>query len=187
MRARAEGRARSGFSRCLRAVGAVLQWIPRRWAWIPVLGWMGLIFHLSSRPAPDWGGPGSVASVLRNSGHALEYGVLALFSALLLPRKLGWPDVDGRRYLTLVALIFLFAASDEWHQQSTSHRDGSACDALTDVTGASLTLAAIVFAGGARASEEKLARVFLFGLPAVLLAGAIATYLPRCLPNLPWL
>jgi VanZ family protein len=175
------------FARSLRAIGDELQRIPRRWAWIPMLAWMSLIFYLSSRPAPDIGGPSSVASVLRNSAHALEYGMLALLSALLVPRNLGWPDLDKRRYLTLVGLIALYAASDEWHQSFTPHRDASACDVLTDVVGTALTLGAIVYAGGSRASERKLARIFLFGLPAVLLAGAIASYLPGLLPGVPWL
>jgi VanZ family protein len=183
-------RAREGpgsFARSLRAIGDVLQRIPRRWAWIPLLSWMSLIFYLSSRPVPDLGGHGSVASVLRNSAHAVEFGMLALLSALVVPRKLGWPDLDKRRYLTLLVLIALYAASDEFHQSFTPHRDASACDVLTDVVGASLTLGAIFYAGGPRASEEKLARIFLYGLPGVLLAGAIATYLPGLLPGVPWL
>jgi len=187
MRAQAEGRGANGFSGALRAIGAVLQWIPRRWAWIPLLCWMGLIFHLSSRAAPDLGGTGSVASWLRNCAHAVEYGMLALWSALIVPRARGWPDIDKRRYALMLALIVFYAATDEWHQSITPHRDASVCDVLTDTVGAAATLSAIVSAGGARASDEKLVWTFAFGLLAVMLAGALATYLPALLPGLPWL
>jgi VanZ family protein len=187
MHSRLEGSTESRLSGGLRAVGALLQRIPRRWAWIPVLGWMALIFHLSSRPSPDLGGPGSVASWGRNCAHAVEYGMLALLSALCLPRAQGWPDIDKRRFLTLLALIVLWAASDEWHQSLTPHRDASVCDALTDAVGAAATLSTIAFAGGSRASDEKLVRALFFGLSAVLLAGALATFLPALFPSLDWL
>jgi len=110
--------------------------------------------------------------------------VLALWATLILPRQRGWPDVDKRRYVVLVALIFLYAVSDEWHQSLTPHRDASACDVFTDVVGASLTAAAIAFAGGPRASDRNLARVFLFGIPLVFAAGALATFGPTLLADL---
>jgi hypothetical protein len=148
---------------------------------------MAYIFRLSSQPAPDWGGPGKVANVLRNSGHALEFGVLALLCALVLPRDPDWPRIDKRNYVKVLIFILLFAISDEYHQHFTEHRDASACDVLTDMVGAACTLTAIVFAGGRWSSEEKLARIFYFGIPAVLLAGAIATFLPHFVPGIPWL
>jgi VanZ family protein len=170
-------RAIGSLARVLRAIGAGLQRIPRAWAWIPVLAWAGLIFFLSSRPAPHLGGaPNLVGGWLTNSAHGVEYGMLALWSALLVRRRVGWPDLDRRAFTALVVAIALYAASDEWHQSFTPHRDASVCDVITDVVGAACTLAAIAFAGGARASDEKLARVFAYGIPAVLLAGALATF-----------
>jgi VanZ family protein len=161
--------------------------IPRRWAWIPLVLWMAVIFRLSAQPAPDWGGPSSAASVFRNSGHALEYGVLALLAALVLPRDPDWPRIDKRTYTMVLLLIVLFAISDEYHQHFTPHRDASACDVLTDTVGAACTLSAIVFAGGRSASEERLARIFYLGIPAVLLAGTIATFVPSLVPWITWL
>jgi VanZ family protein len=151
--------------------------MPRAVAWIPLLAWAGLIFYLSSRPAPQlMGEPSIVGGWLTNSAHGVEYGMLALLSALVVPRHAGWPDIDARRFRILIVLIALYAASDEWHQSFTPHRDASVCDVITDVVGASLTLGAIVFAGGARASDAKLARIFVYGIPLVLLAGALATF-----------
>jgi VanZ family protein len=167
----------SRLARTLRAIGAVLQKMPRPVAWIPLLAWCGVIFYLSSQSPPHPGGePSLVGGWLTNSAHGVEYGMLALLSALVVPRRAGWPDIDTRRFRILIVALALYAASDEWHQKFTPHRDASVCDVITDVVGASLTLGAVVYAGGERASDEKLARIFTYGIPLVLLAGALATF-----------
>ncbi len=160
--------------RVLRAIGAALLRIPRERAIVPVLLWAGVIFFMSSRPAPSLGGAGEFAGVLGNFAHALEYGVFAVFLALLAPRAAGWVDLRPRAVATILAVVLLYAASDEWHQSFTPHRDASVFDVLTDLTGASATLACIA-ALGRRDAGRALGIRFALGLLASLAAAALAT------------
>jgi len=162
-------------ARTLRAIGAVLLRIPRGRAIVPVLLWAGLIFFMSSRPAPSLPGVGQFAGVLANFAHALEYGVFAVFLALLAPRAQGWVELRPRTALLILAGVLLYAASDEWHQSFTPHRDASVFDVLTDFTGASATLACIA-ALGRRDAGRAFGIAFALGLLASLAAAALATY-----------
>jgi hypothetical protein len=89
--------------------------------------------------------------------------------------------------MALCALVvFLWGASDEWHQSFTPGRDASVCDILTDFAGG--VSAAILL----RAAEEGAARARMVGLVALAvlacaLAALIATLLPATRPDLPWL
>lgn len=139
--------------------------------WLPVLGWMGLIFVGSADPAsgphsssilgpvvrwlfPDIS-PDSLETVLlwlRKCGHLAEYAILAI----LLWRALCWRSEQAHRpwrWPTVglaLALAALYAASDEFHQTFVPTRVGCVRDVLIDTCGAALGLA------------------FLLGLSAVL-------------------
>jgi hypothetical protein len=167
--------------RVLRKVGGTLLGIPRRWACVPLIAWAGLIYFMSSRPAPTLGGVGALGGVLENFGHALEYGVFAVWFALAAPRRAGWVHLGPRSFSAILLAVLLYAASDEWHQAFTPHRDSSAFDVLTDFVGASATLACIAAIGRQRGAGKALGIRFALGLLACLLAATLAAHGPKLL------
>ncbi len=102
---------------------------------VPPVLYMGLIFFMSSRPAPEffqgwplyWG---------MKSLHLCEYGMLALLWVVAL---LYGTTLPLRRLYPLgVLLTFLWGVSDEWHQAFVPGRTAQLTDVLTDLTAAVL-------------------------------------------------
>jgi VanZ family protein len=147
---------------------------------VPVLAWASLIFFLSSRPAPSFGGAGPLGGVFENFGHALEYGVFAVCLALLAPRRRDergeWVDLHVRASAAILLFVSLYAASDEWHQSFVPDRDASAFDVLTDVVGACSTIACIAAIGRRAGAGWALGLRFAVGILACLASAALATY-----------
>ena len=175
------------FAAGLRAVGSALARIPRAWALGPVLGWAYVIWTLSSLPPTVTGSSEPWHSVLSNFAHALEYGVLALWLALLAPRRAGWPDLAPRVCARLVAVVLVYALSDEIHQSFTPGRDASVFDLLTDVLGGAFTLRVIASVGGPRAAPHELPGLFAWGILACLASALLASHVPEMFPALGWL
>lgn len=112
--------------------------IKRLSCFLPPLLYMGLIFFLSSRPAPEflrdwplyWG---------MKTLHLVEYAGLAGLWVLALGRGTG---LARRHLLPLSALLtFLWGVSDEFHQAFVPGRSARLTDALTDL------MAAVAFVG----------------------------------------
>jgi VanZ family protein len=154
--------------------------VPRRWGFVPVLLWAGSLFFLSSRPAPSIGGGGAVGGLIENFGHALLYGVFAVCLALLVPRMRDergeWVVLRPGTTAAILAFVLLYAASDEWHQSFVPERDASVYDVITDLVGASATLACIAAIGSRKRPGRTLALRFVVGLAACLGAAALATF-----------
>jgi VanZ family protein len=133
--------------------------------WLPVLLWMALIFTASSdthseqrssrliEPLLHWLFPHmpqkeieEIHFLCRKCAHLTEYAVLAL----LLWRALhatknelpqwSWPKVGG----TLL-LVFLYAATDEFHQSFVPTRTPMVRDVFIDTAGGALGLLALWF------------------------------------------
>jgi len=133
--------------------------------WLPVLLWMALIFTASSdahsyehssrivEPILHWlfpnmsqAGVHEIHHVLRKCCHVVEYAVFAL----LLWRALhvsgdnlpawSWPKVGG----TLL-LVFLYAATDEFHQIFVPTRTPRVLDVFIDTAGGAIGLLALWF------------------------------------------
>lgn len=159
----------------LRRAGRVLQRIARPLALLLVAAWMALIWWLSSRP-----GGGSSHSLfmhwLWNSAHAPLFGMLALWSALVLPRAEGWPELSRRHVVLVLCFVLAAAGLDELHQSHTPGRDMSGLDILTDLVGASCTLAVIAYVGDGRADERGLWRRLGSGLLLCAFAGLLAAF-----------
>jgi VanZ family protein len=129
--------------------------------WLPVLVWMAVIFtascdrgsfqHSSRIVAPfvRWLWPQvspetlhTIVLCVRKCGHLTEYAVLAL----LLWR--AWRPADPpeeapwrwSRAGLVLALVALYAASDEFHQAFVPTREASVKDVLIDLFGAALAL-----------------------------------------------
>jgi hypothetical protein len=171
----------------LRRAGEALLAIPRRWSWIPVGLWLFVIWYASAQPPSAIGTAGAAGGVVGNFAHALEYGVLALWLALCVPRRAGWPDLAPRTRAVLLALVVAYALSDEWHQSLTPDRDASLFDVLTDAVGAGLTLAVIAAAAGPRAAPKRLPLLFGWGILACLACALLATFAPQWLPGHEWM
>ncbi|MFQ6102612.1 MAG: VanZ family protein [Anaerolineae bacterium] len=101
--------------------------------WLPPLAWMGLIFLLSAQPdLPEVPGPW-LDTLLKKTGHALGYSILAWlylrplrerFHHATVPRVLGF------------GLAVLYALSDEYHQTFVPGRKGTLWDVAVDGVGA---------------------------------------------------
>jgi VanZ family protein len=100
-------------------------------AWSAVAGWMLMIFVLS-------GIPGSALpkvpwkAACHRVAHFVEYSVLAV----LFLRALGLSFPPRNRVLLAIlalALTFVFACSDEWHQTFTAGRTGCLEDVGRDM------------------------------------------------------
>jgi VanZ family protein len=130
---------------------------PRLWRWVPVVVWMTVIYHLSSRSdsanqsgwlttqifgalhwplVPDamhwW------EHIFRKTAHFTEYEVLAalLVWAISARSRRGW--------LTAWGLATLYAASDEFHQWFVPNRGPSIWDVALDSTGAATAVCLIM-------------------------------------------
>jgi len=115
------------------------------WRAIAPLALMGLIFYLSAQPAgpelPVW------EIALRKLGHLGGYALLTALWAWALVGTVRRPLVWA------VAIAFLYASSDEWHQSFVETRHGTPVDVLIDSIG--IGVAALAIAVGVRARSPK--------------------------------
>lgn len=143
--------------------------------WLPVLLWMALIFTASSdahssrhssffvEPLLHWLFPNlpqtrveAIHLVIRKCAHLTEYAILAVLlwralqaSGNRLPAW-SWPRVGG----TLL-LVFLFAASDEFHQSFVPTRTAHVSDVFIDTAGGAIGLLALRFIQHFRKRPQK--------------------------------
>jgi VanZ family protein len=103
------------------------------WRWLPPLAWMGLIFVLSAQPdLPQAPGPW-LDTLLKKTGHAGAYGVLAwLYQRALRARFRGSTALR----VVSVSLTVVYALSDEYHQTFVPGRNGRLSDVAVDGVGA---------------------------------------------------
>jgi VanZ family protein len=128
--------------------------------WLPVLLWMALIFSASAdvhsaehssrffEPFLRWLFPNlmpvevdNIHHLFRKCGHLAEYAVFALLvwralhaSKNNLPAW-SWPKMGG----TLL-IVFLYAASDEYHQSFVPTRTARVSDVFIDTSGGAIAL-----------------------------------------------
>jgi VanZ family protein len=128
--------------------------------WLPVLFWMALIFSASADarsyehssrliiPFLHWLFPQmspihieQIHHLVRKCGHLTEYAILALllWRALHLSKNdlptWSWPKVGG----TLL-IVFIYAASDEFHQSFVPTRTALVSDVFIDTAGGAIGL-----------------------------------------------
>jgi len=114
-------------------------------SWTAVVGWMGVIFYLSSRTGITVWNPMSYVA------HFMEYTILGV---LLCAALYCSTSLSGRALL-IVALVIAsaYGISDEFHQSFVPTREVSVWDWLTDTAGASAAL--LVWTGMVRARAGK--------------------------------
>jgi len=159
----------------LRAVGRALLRIPFPLSALPVLLWAALIWQLSSFRQVDEAPLVPSVPLLGNLAHAFEFGMLALWAVLLLPRRRGWPELTRATLALTFALLLAYAFVDEWHQSRVPERNASLFDVLTDGAGIASVLAVIAYLGTPRANPGGLRRRLVAGLAACLVAAWMAT------------
>jgi hypothetical protein len=143
--------------------------------------WYGVIFTLSSNPGT--GRPGPIAGGwILNTGHALLFGLLALWILLAFPRDGAWPRVRPAGGALLLGLVAALGALDEWHQSTVPGRSTSLTDVLTDLTGAACVLWTCAVASRAAADERGVRRTLAWGVVACCAAGGLATYADSVFP-----
>lgn len=129
--------------------------------WLPPLGWMGLIFSASADtqsfrrsaglfyPLMHWLFPGLSADtiegihfVFRKCGHLTEFAILALlfWRAIRQPKRgdarpWRWDEAG-----LALALVLVYAATDELHQVFVPLRTGMVSDVFVDVAGGAIGL-----------------------------------------------
>ncbi len=101
--------------------------------WLPPLAWMGLIFFFSAQPdLPRAPGPW-LDTLLKKTGHALAYGVLAWLYLRPLRGRFHHPTTS---LAVSFGLAVLYGLSDEYHQTFVPGRNGTPWDVAVDGIGA---------------------------------------------------
>jgi VanZ family protein len=108
--------------------------------WVPAILIMTVIFFFSSIPAnvmPDFG---LVDIIVKKSGHAIGFGLLALaynygLSEFILLR-------NPARVIIALVLTALYAFGDEFHQSFVPGRQPAITDIMIDLLGSGLALIA---------------------------------------------
>jgi VanZ family protein len=129
--------------------------------WVPLAIWLVVIFSASAdaqstertsrflEPFLRWLNPhisaetiGAVRLFVRKSAHAAEYAILAWLTwrAFRRPtrgdrRPWSWPLAG-----CVLALVIVYAVSDEWHQAFVPNRTGTVKDVCIDAAGGILGL-----------------------------------------------
>lgn len=134
------------------------------------VGWMGLIFYLSSITvmgpegrAEGFDSGGTVVAFLQTgffsvAGHFVLFSILtALVFATL--RSWGW-EAGIRCAVFAMAASSLFGLSDEYHQSFVTGRYASASDVLVDTIAATVTAAVIWARATSRPRHSGANRLF---------------------------
>ena len=100
--------------------------------WLPPLVYAALIFHFSSESDPL---PFVRVTVWDKALHTIEYAGLAVLVARALFAE-GLSAVVG--ISVSIAVVALYAATDEWHQLYVPSRDASVFDWTADLVGAAV-------------------------------------------------
>jgi VanZ family protein len=143
--------------------------------WLPALLWMALIFTASNdphsyerssryfEPLLHWLFPNMpqpkidvIHHIFRKCAHLTEYAIFALliWRALHISKSelpaWSWPKVGG----TLL-LVFLYAASDEYHQSFVPTRTPLVADVFIDTAGGAIGLLVLWFIHNFRNHPQK--------------------------------
>jgi len=111
-------------------------------AWLPVILWAALIFHLSSGTVP-------LASTIywqdfavKKTGHVLLFGALSI----LIYRALRMNKIDRKKAAVFAVILSTFyGATDEFHQMFTQGREARVRDVFFDGGGATLVVLATYY------------------------------------------
>jgi VanZ family protein len=109
---------------------ALTLWMDHRVWRVLALGWMALIFFLSSKsslPVP------SLFPLQDKIEHGIVFGILGLFFHRSF--KPPWAPPVLNRVLVITAMVAAYGAFDEFHQSFVPARDASLSDLAADTMG----------------------------------------------------
>ncbi len=112
------------------------------------MGWMGIIFYLSSQTGA--GGPEWQAVV----AHIVEYGVLSTLFLIAIRQTTGMADAAAAGLA--IGLATLYGISDEFHQSMVPGRLPDSFDVMVDLlaAGGAAGLITLFYRVRANANEE---------------------------------
>jgi VanZ family protein len=119
--------------------------VPR---WLPALFLMTVIFIFSSQPSDNLPDFLNWDYVIKKTGHAIGYGLLAL-------SYLHYFNYDKKRYWLAWLLAILFSATDEFHQSFVPGRHSSIYDVLVFDNLGALSALLLHYFGGDRKSMSE--------------------------------
>jgi VanZ family protein len=114
-------------------------WIYR---WVPAIVIMAIIFIASATPGSDIPGFGIWDVFFKKGGHMLGYALLATASYHALNSS---NRSIKQKFILVLCIVALYAASDEFHQRFTPGRTASFRDVGIDVAGGLIGIAVIRF------------------------------------------
>lgn len=100
--------------------------------WLPVIGWMLVIFFFSSRHSIEVSSTHTVNFAFFKTLHLLEYA----FLFLLTHRALRYGSDTKKIDMLTFIIIILYAMSDELHQRFVPTRESAFRDVIIDCIGA---------------------------------------------------
>jgi VanZ family protein len=110
--------------------------------WGPAIVIMAIIFIASATPGSDIPGFGDWDEFFKKGGHMLGYALLAAaFCHALNNRK----SSIKLKFILVLCIVALYAASDEFHQRFTPGRTASFRDVGIDVAGGLIGIAVLRF------------------------------------------
>lgn len=144
--------------------------------WAPPVGWMALIFVLSSDSHSNAATKevfGSANFYARKCAHMSEYGILFFLvqSALRSSEKTeklssverAGSEQDGAwfplRYVVALLTAILYACTDEWHQSFVPGRSAEIKDVVIDSSGAMIAFCIMSATSYIKAQQQQKARM----------------------------
>ena len=131
--------------------------VQRILAWLPAILWAGIIFFLSAQPGPTLERLGLTGELLSLATHFSLYAVLMILLIFALNHS-GLLVMPWSGLLAFV-LLAIYALSDEYHQSFVPGRVATPLDWLTDIIGAIVVWAALLWwvrrrSGGIHSRKE---------------------------------
>lgn len=117
---------------------------PRYLAWLPALGWAGIIFRLSAVPGS------SIPGRFGWQAHFIEYALLAALAHYALRSE----EITDR-LLTAVAIASAYGVTDELHQAWVVLRTSDPLDWAVDTAGAAVAVGLLAMISRLRRSPTQ--------------------------------
>ena len=106
--------------------------------WLPMIGWMAVIFFLSGRSSVQVADEPLLNFIFFKTLHVIEYSILYILTLRALRQSMHFKE---RVSMLVVAffIVVLYAVTDEIHQLFVPTREGRFRDVIIDATGANLS------------------------------------------------
>ncbi|MFC1633050.1 VanZ family protein [Patescibacteria group bacterium] len=128
-------------------------------SWLPAVAWAVVIFILSAQPDLSTGLEQEF--ILRKIGHAVVFGVLALFvyfglirSEIIQYRGLHKTHTFCRDLILTFSITLIYAFSDEFHQTLVAGREGTSLDVGIDLIGILVVIGVLTWLDRRRLAKE---------------------------------